>query len=212
MSTGESELLERWRAGDLAAGETLFEKYYEMVERFFLNKQVGDIDDLIQDTFAACCEGRDRLQDGCKFRSYLFSVAYNVLCGRLRRGYREGKTIDVEQASIADLSPGPGSLIVNRGEQRLLLEGLRNIPVGYQLVLELHYWEEMTTVEIGAVLGVPASTARTRLRRARDHLEGAMQSLSNSSELLQSTVSGLEDWARRIREQLHRGSHDPADT
>ena len=34
----------------------------------------------------------------------------------------------------------------------------------------LHYWEEMTTVEIAAVLGTPEGTVKTRLRRGREAL------------------------------------------
>lgn len=202
MSVEDSQLLERWRAGEVAAGEALFERYYNMIERFFLNKLATDINDLVQETFIACVERRDDVRDTSKFRSYLFSVAYNVLRAHLRRNYWQGQNIEFDKVALADLSPGPNSIIVNRDEQRLLLEGLRNIPVGYQMVLELHYWEGMTTAQIGEVLGVPASTARTRLRRARDHLEAAMRSLSDSAELLQSTLVRLDDWARQIRDYM----------
>jgi RNA polymerase sigma-70 factor (ECF subfamily) len=83
-------------------------------------------------------------------------------------------------------------------EQRLLLEALRAISVNFQVVLELYYWEDLSTTEIAAVLGVPVGTVRSRLDRARDALESAMTRIASSNELLQSTLTRLDDWAREL--------------
>ena len=55
------ELLERWRGGDLDAGNVLFERHFAGVYRFFARKTTGDAADLVQKTFLACTEGRDAL-------------------------------------------------------------------------------------------------------------------------------------------------------
>lgn len=117
MDIDDAALLQRWRQGDVAAGEALFERYYDTIERFFLNKISGDIEDLVQETFIACVDGRDRVQDSAKFRSYLFSIAYNVLRGHLRKIYRGGQQLDLDEMSVHDIAPGPGTLITNRREQ-----------------------------------------------------------------------------------------------
>lgn len=202
MGADDHILLERWRDGDLVAGEALFERYYHAVERFFINKLGTDSGDLVQETFIACVENRFDVTDSSKFRSYLFAVAYNVLCRHLRQAYRRHHDIDLEATSIMDLSPSPSSIIVRRREQRLLLEGLRAIPVDYQVVLELHYWEDMTTEDIAEVLAMPLGTVRSRLRRARELLEEAMSRLERSPALFESTISQLDDWARACRGQL----------
>ena len=200
MEQGDSELLLRWRAGDLTAGEALFERYYAMVERFFINKVDTGVGDLVQETFIACVESRDRLKKTSRFRSYLFAVAHNILFRHLRTRYRRGETFDAEAVSVRDLSPGPSSVAVRRTEQRLLLEALRSISVAHQVVLELHYWENMTTAEIAEVLDTPVGTVRSRLQRARSHLEAAMDSLERSPEVLESTKSHLDDWAQQCRQ------------
>lgn len=202
MQPGDAELLERWRAGDLDAGETLFDRYYDMIERFFINKVSTEVRDLVQETFAACVEGRDRIDDGKKFSAYVFAVAYNVLCGYLRQSYRRGREIDFDSISIDSFLPDPGSVIVDRREQRVLLEALRNIPLDYQVILELSYWEDMSSAEIGDILDLPAGTVRSRLRKARELLEQAIQRLSLSPAELQSTLSNLDDWARQCRQHL----------
>lgn len=205
MEADDATLLERWRQGDADAGEELFERYYDIVERFFLNKVTGDVQDLVQETFTACVEARDRVKDRARFRSYLFSIAYNVLRAHLRNRYRDGQQLDVDELSVQQVAPGPGTQLGDRREQRLLLEALRNIPIAYQVILELHYWEQMTTEDMAEILNLPVGTVRSRLLRARELLAQAMSRLAGSAEELQSTVTRIDDWAERCR--LAMASH-----
>ncbi|WP_428265320.1 RNA polymerase sigma factor [Haliangium sp.] len=202
MDASDAELLERWRQGNQAAGEALFERYYDPIERFFLNKVSSNVGDLVQETFIACVEARERVKDGDKFRSYLFSIAYNVLRAHLRRNYRGRQELDLDHMSVVDIAPGPGTMIGRRREQRLLLEALRAIPLQYQVVLELHYWEKMITADIAESLGLPLGTVRSRLRRARELLDEAMSRLAGSNDVLESTATSLDDWAERCRQDM----------
>jgi RNA polymerase sigma-70 factor (ECF subfamily) len=202
MDVSDSELLQRWRSGDQAAGQELFERYYHVIERFFANKLASEALDLVQETFVACLEGRDRVSEDGKFRSYLFAVACNVLRGHLRRRYRGGEQLDLEEVSVHELAPGAGTLLGRLREQRLLLEALRHIPVELQVALELHYWEQLTTEDMAEALGVPVGTARSRLRRAREQLQAAMERLASTPDELESTITNLDDWARQCRAAL----------
>jgi RNA polymerase sigma-70 factor, ECF subfamily len=201
MVPTDSELLERWRRGDPPAGEALFERYYDMVERF-LNKVSNAVKDLVQETFLRCVAGRERIRDNGEFRLYMFGIAYNVLRTYLRDRYRVGQECNIDNTSIRDLMPGPGTLVAERREHRLLLEALRDIPVDDQVVLELHYWENLTTDEIAASLEIPVGTARGRLQRARAKLSEAMTRLAESPQELTSTVERLDDWAKECRDHL----------
>ena len=202
MAFSDAELLERWRRGDKPAGAELFERYFAMIERFFLNKAPDHVDDLVQETFLNCLKSRDQVKDSNKFRSHLFAIAYHVLGTHLRKVYRGRGNIDLSESSLHDLSPSPRSLIAHREEQRLLLEALRHIPVAHQVLLELHYWESMTTDEIAEVLGIPVGTARGRLRRARELLEQAMEQLAESPALLESTRARLDDWVAECQRHI----------
>ena len=161
----DEELLAAWRAGDRQAGELLFERYYEPVARFFLNKTDASAE-LIQQTFLACVEGAPRFRGEGSFRSFLFAIAYRQLCKHYRD--RRGERVDLAEVSVAAMEPSPSQVLVEGEELRLLLAGLRRIPVDCQVVLELLYWEELTTVEMAAVLRDPgghgevAATTRPR--------------------------------------------------
>lgn len=208
MEPTDAELLALWRDGDLRAGEALFDRYYEAVERFFLNKVSTGAGDLVQDTFRACVEARDRVADPSKFRSYLFSIAYNVLRSRLRARQRDGVELDVDQVTIRALEPGPSSMLAQRRQERLLLDGLRDIPLADQVLLELYYWEQMNTAEMAEVVGRPRNTVKRQLQEARKRLEDAMTRLAGSPELLRSTLSDLESWVAGCRRAMASARQD----
>ncbi len=197
------ELLQRWRDGDEDAGERLLARHFDGVCRFFRNK-VGDAaPDLIQQTFLACCESRERIRDEAAFRSFLFGVARNVLLGHYKRKRAAAERFDPLVESVVDLGePSVGSLLGRRQEETIILQALRALPLDLQIVLELYYLEGLTARELGAIYGVTEPGMYGRLRKARSLLEAEIAPLTRSPELRESTVSGLEDWAAAIREYL----------
>jgi RNA polymerase sigma factor (sigma-70 family) len=196
------ELLEAWRGGDRQAGEALFERHFDAVARFFRNKVDRNFDDLIQRTFLACVEGKDRFRGEASFRTFLFAVAHRVLGKHYRSERRHGDRIDFGVTSVHDLAPSPSVIMARHHEHRVLLQALRCIPLDHQIVLELYYWERMTAAEVAGVLDVPEGTARTRIRRAKQLLEEQMKRLVADKQLLESTLVNLDAWAASLRELL----------
>lgn len=203
----DERLLEAWRAGDRRAGSVLFQRYFEPVRRFFANKvrDPSEAEELVQRTFVACVEARDRFVGRSSFRSYLLGIA-RLQC------YKHWKTCsananieDIEDLAIADLSDRPSSILAKDATQRMLLEALRHIPLRDQVIVELYYWEDLSGRELGEVLGLSEETARSRLRVAKRSLHKAMRRMENLTGLPESTDADLEDWARKLRGQVERG-------
>ena len=98
-------------------------------------------------------------------------------------------------------------------ETRLLVRGLRRIPMHYQIVLELNYFDGLDGPGIAALLGVAEPTVYTRLRRGRLRLQREVEQLADSSDLAVSTVRGLDTWAGQIRAQIDKRTeqrlHEP---
>jgi RNA polymerase sigma-70 factor (ECF subfamily) len=196
------ELLDAWRAGDLAAGDRLFQRYFVAVYRFFRHKMGGEIDDVVQRVFLAAAEARERLQEGSSFRSYVFKCARNVLHDQFRAMYRGGAALDAELESLHDLDPSPSAALVEHEDKRLLATALRRIPLDEQLAIELYYWEGLSGSEIAVVLGIPEGTVRTRLRAARMRLAGQLAELQMEPREIESTLGGLDRWAAAVRERV----------
>jgi RNA polymerase sigma factor (sigma-70 family) len=189
-----------WRAGDTRAGAELFERHYESIARFFRNKVDVDAPDLIQKTFLGCIESRERVRGDSSFRTYLFAVAHNVLYKHFRS--RSRSPLDFGVTSVHDLRPTATALLVRRGEERALLQALRQIPLEHQVTLELYFWEKLTAGEMAEVQGVPEGTIRTRLRRAKQLLEQELARVASTPAELHDTLANLDAWASSVRAQV----------
>lgn len=198
----DAALLEAWGAGDRSAGATLFDRHYGALARFFRNKAGDAADDLIQHTLLATLEARDRFEGKASFRTFLFAIARNVLFNHYRARHGGPHAPDFSVSSLAELAPSASSVIAAAGRRRSLLEGLRSIPLQFQVVLELSFWERMTAREIGEVVGAPEGTVRTRLRRAKELLAKELRRIENLGVPLETTIAQLDDWAAAVREGL----------
>lgn len=193
------ELLEAWRAGDRMAGNALFDRYFDALFRFFRNKVTSGADDLVQQTFLACVESRDRFRGDSSFRTYLFAVARSKLYDHLGRQQREG-AIDWGVTSCADLGVSPSGLMAEDEQQRLLLVALRSLPIELQMALELFYFERIHGPELAEVLGMPEGTVRSRLRRGRELLRAQLEKLLHTPMAVEQTMTDLESWAAKLRD------------
>lgn len=192
----DRELLRAWCASDQRAGARLFERHASSVAFFFRNKLTIGVEDLVQQTFLGLIEGRERIQAGASVRAYLLGIAHNLLLKHLRTLART-PSFDPEVSSVAELDPGPSTLLGRKYEHRLLLEGLRKLPIEQQVALELYYCEEMNAAEIAAVVGISHSAMRSRLVKARSLLRDAIAGPSAAHR--ESTLADLDGWAANIR-------------
>jgi RNA polymerase sigma-70 factor (ECF subfamily) len=193
-------LLERWRGGDSDAGSELFERHFDAIHRFFVNKAPADAADLVQRTFLACVEARDRFREQSSMRTFLFAIAHHELLAHWRK--RARAELDPSISSLRDLDPSPSTLLARVAEERHLLEALRSIPFELQIALELFYWEGLTGSELAEVLGIPEGTARSRLRRGLTVLRQRLEELDRAPGRLATTLASLDGWARSIGEAL----------
>ena len=198
----DADVLDRWRNGDAVAGEQLFARHFDSLYRFVLNKADEAVDDLIQATFLAAVASRDKFRGDSSFRSYLFSIAHHELYAHWKKRARRDTEEDVAQMSVEDLGTRPSGVLAKHREQQLLLRALRSIPLELQVVVELHYWEELSGSEMAVALGVPEGTARSRLRRALERLEAEMRRIAEDKATLESSLGNLERWAASLRECL----------
>lgn len=198
-SPSDDELLAKWRDGDSAAGTELFRRLFRTVRRFFFNKvPERDIEDLLQKTFTALVEGRDKFRGDASVRTYVFSIARRVLFRYLRDfARRDSKHVpDLSVSSIALLGVTPGTAIAVQEEEEQVRLALQQIPVHFQTILELSYWEGVSNAELAEILEVDPTTVRTRLFRARKALAKALEGTGTTDD------AAIERAARALGKHL----------
>jgi RNA polymerase sigma-70 factor (ECF subfamily) len=186
-------LFERWRGGDHGAGNELFSRHYSAVYRFFRHKIEGDAADLVQETFLACVGAQQSFRQVSSFRAFLFGIARNQLLSYWRKRAVRGDALDFDSMSIAALST---TRVARQEERARLLAALRDLPLDQQLLLELHYWEELDGEQLAAVFAIETATTRSRLTRARQALRERLCDDPELPILLEDR--DLDAWARQL--------------
>lgn len=196
----DMDLLRAWRRGDRVAGTELFRRHFASVFLFFRNKLSDGIDDIVQQTFLGCVEAGDRLDDVRSFKAYLFGIARNQLLRRLATAAGRRRE-DLANVTVRELT-GPSKALAKHDEQRVLLEALRTLPLDLQIAVELFYWEQLSLLEIAAVMEIPEGTVKSRLHRAKQLLRKQIETIDAGEAVLRSTLRDLDDWARSLRGML----------
>jgi RNA polymerase sigma factor (sigma-70 family) len=171
----DSVLLAMWCEGDEDAGDRLLRSVFPRLYRFLFNKVGDDTGEIIQQTMLSCVEHRDKLASCIDFEAYLLRMARNKLYDFLRKRGRAREDLPGELPSVRELRTSMASLLGRQTREAHVLSALRSLPVDLQVVLELHYWNELTSAEIADVLEIPVGTVKSRMRRARAEFEQLLQ-------------------------------------
>lgn len=154
----DSELLERWQAGDRQAGNRLVRRHHPRVAAFFTNA-VNDDDrqDLIQETFRRLTIAKDTFRGTASVRTYLYTIARRVLHDHLRQRYRKADAFDPLTHTVEDVEGvTPSRFVAELQRTRRLLTCLRALPVDTKQLLELYVWHGASARELGKIFGTPA--------------------------------------------------------
>jgi len=156
-------LVERARAGDLAAFEELAERCLPDAYRLAV-AIVGEDDarDIVQDALVAAWRELPRLRRPERFESWLRSIVMNRARNALRTRRRH-PTISL----IEDQGGPPADEPIAAIQRRIDLESAFGaITLEQREVLVLHYVVDLPLREVAATLGLPEGTAKSRLHAA----------------------------------------------
>ena len=179
MRNDDVTLIQRILAGDENAFASLVRKYQQQVHAF-ARRKIRDFqiaEDITQETFLQVYQKLETLEDPTLFSQWLYTIA-NHLCIAWFRQNRF-QTEPLENVCILGIETEPYSRYVASEHAKIAAEAqrdlveklLRKLKESDREVITLHYFEEMTSSEIGKRLGVSENTIKSRIRRARQHLK-----------------------------------------
>jgi len=157
--------------------------HIESVGRFALSltRNEADADDLVQETFLRALKGWRTFAPGTDCRRWLFTICRNTF---LR--WRSQKPVYVESED-GDLDAMPAATahmravsdgvadVFDRIDVRLAIEAaVEALPEPHHSILVMVDLEDMSYEQAAAVLEIPVGTVRSRLYRARRHVQEAL--------------------------------------
>ena len=174
--------------GTPAAFEAVMRQYNGKLFRVAraILKDDAEAEDALQDAYVSAYRRADQFRGDAELGTWLTRIVINQALMQLRKrkrervvvpfpdrdGARDGERIP-DMADEHAESPSDTTL---RGEVRKVIEQhIDRLPVAFRTVFVMREVEEMTVEETAACLGIPASTVRTRLFRARALLREALE-------------------------------------
>ena len=167
MEVADGELDERGREGVFAR---IVEEHARFLYRvaYSLLRHPQDAEDAVQDALLKLYSGegwRGMQQE----RAFLARVVWRAALDR-RAARRAAVDDEGAELRVLDTRPSPERAVSDGDERALLQELIEALPEELKQPLLLSAVEEMSSREIGEVMGLPEGTVRTRLMRARSEL------------------------------------------
>src|SRR5271157_4363197 len=136
----------------------------------------ADAEDVVQEAFLRVLRHRHTLGEVRDHRVWLIRIVWNIVLDRKRRAKTRPETDDV--AELARVLPSTGlsaeELAAAAEHHAHVLARVEQLPAKEREVLLLSAFEEFSSVEIAAVLGITESSVRSRLFRARNLMAGLL--------------------------------------
>jgi RNA polymerase sigma-70 factor (ECF subfamily) len=144
---------------------------------FSVLRNPADAEDAVQEAFLRVLRHRDTLDEVRDHRVWLIRIVWNIVLDRKRRAKTRPETDDV--AELARVLAANGLSAEERAaaaqHHAHVLACVDQLPEKEREVLQLSAFEELSCVEIAAVLGITESSVRSRLFRARNLMAGLLQ-------------------------------------
>src|SRR3954463_2858255 len=176
--------------GDERAFEVLYERHSQAIHRYCrsLPRSTQEAEDVKQEVFVLAISALRRGAEPDMFRAWLYRVAHNACMSHLRMR---------RPVLVADngVLVGPAAAVEpiqhHREELRQLLDDIGTLPDVQRGALLLREMDGFSYEQVGEVLGLPLSTVRASIFRARRTLQGLAEARDADCEEI-GRASGRE--------------------
>jgi len=174
------DLLERIRQDDPRAFDLFVERYGNRLYGFSVRMcgEREDARDTVQETLLQAFLSLKDLKEPKALRSWLYRVASNACLMKRRKGkFEPDRELSLEElmprggdgppAEIPDRSELPDDEVVREEARQAVRRAIESLPAHYRVVLVMRDMEQLSTREVSEALGLPETTVKMRLHRAR---------------------------------------------
>ena len=179
MKIDDVALIQHILAGDETAFVSLMKKYEKQVHAhaFRKTRDFHVAEEITQETFLRVYQNLETLNDPTQFRKWLHAIVDHLCVAWFRKKRLQIQSL--EETDISEIETDAYSRYVaeerakttDEAQRELVKKLLTRLKERDREVITLHYFEEMTSSEIGTYLGVSENTIKSRLHRARQQLK-----------------------------------------
>ena len=142
-----------------------------------LTRNKADADDLLQSTFLRALEKSDYFEDGTSLRKWTSKIMFNLFVTDYRRKTKFETQYDPEPYIQAQSMAAPQE---SETELHAVGDAMKKLSADHREILTLVCIKDMPYQEVADLLNIPVGTVRSRLSRARESLQLAMNGNNNN--------------------------------
>jgi RNA polymerase sigma-70 factor (ECF subfamily) len=189
VDNDDAALIERCRAGEVAAFEPLVEKYRQRVWRLAYNmlRDREEAWDVAQEAFIRAYQALPSFRGQSAFYTWLYRIVMNVAADRARSRGAQGRAFGTERVPeedwervLPDQNAGdeaPDAAAARREQRQKIVQALDTLPEHHRKIVMLSDLEGLSYREIADTLEIPMGTVMSRLHNARKRLRDALKPL-----------------------------------
>ncbi|HXN04119.1 MAG TPA: RNA polymerase sigma factor [Candidatus Acidoferrum sp.] len=176
MKDPDSALKRSAVAGDRVAVERLFRDLYPPVYGFCftMTRSRTDAEDLAQQTFLKAFASLRQFRPAHPIGPWILRIAHNQFISQLRSRRPQTGLDDPALEPLMSSDPAPEAVAISEETRKEVRRALRSLAQPMQLILVLRYQQQLSYVEIAAVIDAPVTTVTNRLFEARRQLGRAL--------------------------------------
>jgi len=173
----ELALVERCRAGDLAAFEAIYRAHsgrlYSVACRVLGNPT--DAEDMLQEIFLAAHRKLETFRGESALGTWLYRLAMNLCLDHLRsRATRSGQLTDALDDEYGLDDTGSRHLAERTVAKMDLERAMAQLPEGCRTAFVLHDVEGLEHREVAEILGIAEGTSKSQVHKARMRLRAML--------------------------------------
>ncbi|CAN5453949.1 sigma-70 family RNA polymerase sigma factor [soil metagenome] len=176
-ATSDEMLLEGIAGGDRTAMHTLYSRHNVRVYRFVLRmlRDTTLAEDLVSQVFLDVWRTAGQFEGRSQVSTWLLSIARFKALTALRQ--RKHEDIDQDDVmEIADDADTPEASLDRSKTSAILRACVAKLSPAHSEIINLVYYHEKSVEEVASLIGIPASTVKTRMFYARKQLAELLKS------------------------------------
>lgn len=171
-SLDDRQLILHMQAGDSAAFQTLYRKYWRQLFSFACQatRSTDDAKDLLQDLFAEVWQNRNSIRPDAFSVAYLYTALRHKVLDRIRRLSVREDYVKAITATASELDHSTESSILAEDFAEHLNQELNSLPDRCRLIFHLSRFEHQSIDEIAQQLQLSPQTVKNQLSKALQRL------------------------------------------
>jgi len=180
-------MMKKIRESNLEKMELLYKLYESKMYSvaYGILKNVAQAEDVVQDSFIKLANYLDRIKavDDNTTKWLVMKIVKTTAINVYRRNQRESLLFEYsEDLEIEDPQNVIDTKIISMHNRAILYPIIINMPEIYKEVIKLHYFYELSLMEISGIIGVDNSTVRKRNERAKKYIIEMIGGYENEKE------------------------------